>query len=306
MMLDKDSKLIFEAYSQRLLNEAPPLELGGDSWGYSDDQRDTKRSFNLLSDDAVDRIVNHVMSLFPKDGGGNLLPLDIGEKHEARGKKSVSMWLRGQIEEFVKSDRLDAPEAYEGSPSTNVRYNARVIANDMLDDSHGQPFIAITERGAEVDVDQVEDVKGDIRADLANTPPTDVEDLSRKPAHGGETYKDNVEYTADAAAGSELDVREQEMLEYFQDGMTGAEFKETLANTIDFRQLAHDKPREFKQILNKFVQTGALVAAQATTGDEEIPDLGQVEDDRYAAQDYAAQHFGQTPGGLGGGSMGDY
>ena len=304
MMFDKDSKLIFEAYSQKLLTEAPPLELGSDAWGLSDDQRGAKRSFELLTDDAIDRIVEYVIGLFPKDGGGTPQPLDLGEEHEARGKKSVSMWLRSQIEEFVKSDRMDNPDIYPSG--TTVRYNARVIANDMLEDSHGTPFIAITERGAAVDVDQAEDVKGDIRADLANPPPQDVEDLSKKPVHGGENYNDNVEYTADATAASELDVREQEMLEYFEDGMTGAEFRETLAGTIDFRQLVHDKPREFKQILNKFVQTGALVAAQAVTGDEEIPDLGQMQDDRYAADDYAARHFGQTPGGMGGGSMSDY
>jgi hypothetical protein len=307
MMFDRDSKLIFEAYREKLITELSPLSLtGGEGWDFSEDQRSAERSFPLLDTEAISRVVDHVISLFPVDGGGNPIELDIGEKHERKGKKSVSMWLRQQVQEFVARDRGEVEgEMYPNK--TDVRYNSRVIANDMLDDSAGDPFISITPRGtATVDLDRAEDVKGEIEDDLSSPPPSDVEDVSRKeaePRRGG-IFKDNVEYTADATAIPQLDPVEQEMLEYFQDGMTGADFKEVMATSIPFRELVAMEPGKFAHILNKFVQSGILTPVVETGDLTDVAGDIEPENPAYAAQDYWQRELGGH--GMGSGSMSDH
>ena len=138
------------------------------------------------------------------------------------------MWLREQIKSFSvpRAGERDEEGTVVFPAATKHTYFSRVISNDMLNDEHGEPFITITDSGKlEVDVDQEDNVKDDIKANIVNQVPVEDE-VQETPTK----FDRRVEYNVDPLAGDTLPKRHRDVAEYVadHDGDTGKEILDSL------------------------------------------------------------------------------
>jgi hypothetical protein len=265
---DKDSKLIFENYMQNV-NEAP---IGpGSSWEDEDiaSQFDKgeldKLSKYKVSDPVIVNQIAAELKEFISDHEGKIYP--------------------GTVKDF-KNDIIDTVRSVADIGSANGKYAARVLSNTLarLD------FIDIDGATQQVKVDDNIDT-GKVETAVKDTVESIVAIQLRKDYEiGAESGQ-----TPDSEADKAYQILKREI---------GAGWKSTGKNIIDVLR-SHLSLEVSKALANTLLQTDGIILPETEADEEKEIDMGSdvdSVDDRYAAQDYASQYFGN----LGGGGMNDY
>ena len=268
-MNDKDSKLIFENYMQNI-TEAP-VGLGS-SWEDDDiasqfdkGEIDKLSKYKVGSPELVNQIAAEVKE-FISEHEGKVYP--------------------GTVKEF-KTDIINLVKDIADIGNANGKYAARVIANTLsrLD------FIDIDAATLEVKVDD-------------NINPDKVEKAVKNKIEGIVTLQLRHDYEIGSESGQTPDSEADKAFNLITQGL-GRGFTSTGRNIIDI--LRKDMSLSHAQaVANELLRSDGILVPEAEEDDEQKEiDLGRDVDrgdDRYAAGDYADQHFGD----MGSGSMSDY
>lgn len=281
-MKDED-QLIYEAYVNSLMQEAP-ISMSGD-YSASDPAREKASQYNL-SDQGLDLIIQHVKSMFPQEGDG-YGALNLEDELGTLNKKKVSMWLREKIKDFT------TPRAKETDESGNLifpnaakhTYFSRVVANDMLDDSEGEPFINIDATGSvTVDTDQEEEVKSDIKADIAKgddgAEPTDEPTTDTGPVK----FDRRTVYDVDPLAADTLPKRHRDVAEYVVDyeGETGQEIIDGMKQKMIFNnpEIAggfDGSEGRLIKVLNDLITAGVMTPTKQSDDDSDNDEASMID-----------------------------
>ncbi len=290
-----DDQLMYEAYVNSLLSEAPPIEITGD-YNISDPAKEKSTQYKL-SDKGLDLVIQHVIRLFP-EGGPLELESDLGELTP----KKVSKWLREEIKAFTVPRAKEADDEGLIFPAASQHtYFSRVIANDMLNAEHGEPFIAITSSGKlEVDPDQAENVKDDIKADIINGDPS--EDIEDTPT----VFDRNTHYNIDPLASETLPRQHRDVADYAVsvDGGTGQEIIDDIKVKIMFNNPVPaggfgGSESNLINVLSELLAAGVLIPVEGKSEDDEVQDIDMSDphDTSAADKEYIDQMVRQAEWG---------
>jgi hypothetical protein len=259
---DKDRDLIFEAY--QLMHEMPVrLGTGADDPDLASkfDKEEIERLMKYKVPDAemINKIVARVFE-FIKDHEGEEYP---------------------ELIKQFKGDIIDQVRDVSGIGTANGKYVARVISNALLR------------------LDAIEVDGATQRVKVNSVDEKELEDAIEDKVQKVVTLQNNVKYEVgkESNATPDSDVYKAHEVLKRQIG-AGFSADGRLIITALMRELS---TVEAKALANKLLQTDGIFVPESEEEDEErIIDTGEEEiDNRYAADDYAAKHFGD----MGGGSM---
>ena len=261
---DKDRDLIFEAY--QLMHEMPVrLGTGAEDPDLASkfDSEEIERLVKYKVPDAemINKIVARVFE-FIKDHEGEEYP---------------------ELIKQFKGDIIDQVRDVSGIGTANGKYVARVISNALLR------------------LDAIEVDGATQRVKVNSVDEKELEDAIEDKVQKVVTLQNNVKYEVgkESNATPDSDVYKAHEVLKRQIG-AGFSADGRLIITALMRELS---TVEAKALANKLLQTDGIFVPESEEEDEErIIDTGEEDiDNRHAADDYAARHFGN----MGGGSMDD-
>ena len=256
-MNNDDDKLMFEAYMNSLMSEAPIG--GGPSFDepYEPDEDDTSRldkySKGTLDSESLQQIVSKIKD-FLNDQPNNIFPGDVEE-------------FRKEIKLIILDVSNDSETSLKINP-TNANYLARVVRN-------GLDRVGVIDVNVSGDKIEVQDVNDD---DIESAVEDGMEEIvdSKPEAVPSIKFNKNDEYNVDPLAADALPQQHREIAEYVSDhdGKTGREIIEVLKLKIMFNTPEagggfDGNESKLIRVLNDLVTAGVMVPVDKTKSSED-------------------------------------